>query len=757
MRVCILTRGDLFPTNHGAAVKIVRTAEALSRAGAPTFVVTDDRDHYLRFVDGSHDSVPFPPRFRAAQEWPPLPRLGQLSERLCQRIGYPREELFLYRPLFDPAWWGRAAEVGRLEGIDVFQAEFPGYGAPALLAARALGALRAAAGGGPESRPRASVVQHNVEWDRLREFGFPVERLRKIEQTLLTLVDDVVAVSVDDKRRMVEAGTAPDKVSVIPHGVDVASFAEAARQGARARAELGASYGIPKGAPLLFFHGTLHYWPNTNAVRALVEQILPRLLPRWPTLRVLVVGQSPPVYYAHPAVIFTGPVHDLARHISAADLCLCPIEAGGGTRMKLLEYMAAGKPTVSTTKGAEGIAYTDELAIADGWDTFASTVTRLLSDRVEAHALGQRAQRFAARYDWRAVGEAYLSMYRGEARGEDWNHKLKAVHLPTSAPPVDAHLPLRAPSKPLTLLLLLNRGCNLKCSFCDLWEGHVHMPLERLLPVLDDAVSIGVRTLVLTGGEPFLHPELFVAVAEARRRGLSVNITTNGTRIDARWEELVASGVHSLSFSLDGLEETHDRLRGQRGAWRKTVAGLRRVAGRGDIATSVYFTVTRENVGELLPIWRLAREEGARFDFWPVNDAPDLTLQSEEHKALFRAAVAEIGAHDPEVRARAAYYEDGLAYHAGQRGLVRCLGFVDQLGVTYDGRLLPCCVWGGERLTMGNVFERPLRELWWSAEVQGFRESMFKEGCAAGCFNHSLYEFSTSTGLPFRLAAPAPG
>ena len=280
MRVCILTRGDLFPTNHGAAVKIVRTAEALSRAGAPTSVVTDDRDRYLRFTDGTCEEVPFPARFRAAEEWPPLPRLGQWSERLCQRIGYPREELFLYRPMFDPVWWARAVEVGRLEGIDVFQAEFPGYGVPALLAARALGALRAAAGGGPESRPRASVVQHNVEWDRLREFGFPVERLRKIEQTLLSLVDDVVAVSADDKARMVAAGLSPAQVSVIPHGVDVGLFAEAARHGARARAELGATYGVPPGAPLLFFHGTLHYWPNTNAVRALVEQILPRLLPR---------------------------------------------------------------------------------------------------------------------------------------------------------------------------------------------------------------------------------------------------------------------------------------------------------------------------------------------------------------------------------------------------------------------------------------------------------------------------------------------
>lgn len=753
MRVCILTRGDLFPTHHGAAVKIVRTAEALSRAGAPTAVVTDDRDRYLRFTDGRVEEVAYSPRFRAMEEWPPLPALGQVSEALCARIGYPREELFLYRPLFDPSWWARALEVGRREGIDVFQAEFPGYGVPAWLAARGLALLRRAAARG-SAPPRASIVQHNVEWDRLREFGFPVERLRKVEQGLLSLVDDVIAVSADDKRRMVAAGLAADKVTVIPHGVDVAPFARARH--AEARREIDARYGIAAGSPLLFFHGTLHYWPNTEAVRFIVEALLPRLLPRHPGLRVLIAGMGPPLYYAHPAVVFSGPVDDLPRHVAAADLCLCPVLAGGGTRMKLLEYMAAGKATVSTAKGAEGIRLSDELLLAEGPDDFAAAVDRLLRAPEERARLGRKAAAFAARYDWSAVGRAYLSLYQGEGRGLDWNDRLLSGPAPAMPVTVDAHLPPRTPSKPLTLLLLLNRGCNLRCSFCDLWEGHVHMPLDRVLALLDEAVAIDTRTLVLTGGEPFLHPDLFTVVHAARERGLAVNITTNGTRVNQRWEELVGSGVSSLSMSIDGLEATHDRLRGQPGAWKKTMASLGRVLEAG-IPASVYFVVTRDNVLELPAIYDQVRALGAGFDFWPVNDAPALALTREQDKAALRAAVAHIGAHDPQVAARAAYYDEGLAYHAGRTGPVRCLGFVDQYGVTYDGRLLPCCVWGGEGLTVGNVFERPLTELWASEEVQSFRTRMFREGCAVGCFNHSLYEFSASTGLSFRVEPAAAG
>ncbi len=759
MRVCILTRGDLFPTDHGAAVKIVRTAEHLSLAtGAPTFVVTDDRDAYLRFDGRAVTTVPFRPRPRAAQEWPPVPRLGRLAERFCGRLGYPPEEHFLYRPMLDPAWAMRAVEVGRAEGVDVFQAEFPGYGVPAAFAARTLGALRRSRGG---RAPRASVVQHNVEWDRLAEFGHDVVWIRRAERAALGLVDDIVAVSGDDRRRMVDAGVDAGRVTVIPHGVDAGVFRGARGDGIRAR------YGVPADAPLLFFHGTLHYWPNTEAVRFIVEQLLPRLLAARPDLRVLIAGRSPPTYYAHPAVIFAGSVDDLAEHVAAADLCLCPVFAGGGTRMKLLEYMAAGQAVVSATKGAEGIRYTDgeDLVTADEPDDYAAAVLGLLADPARRRAIGEAAARFAFRYDWSAVSEAYVRLYAGEGRGTDWNEALLAREpaVPPAAarprtvrrlalPALDQHLPAdRVPSKPLTMLLLVNRGCNLRCAFCDLWEGHVHMPLEALLPVLDDAAAIGTRTLVITGGEPFLHPDLFRIVAEARARGLGVNITTNGTLLDKRWDEVVASGVASLSFSVDGLSETHDRLRGQKGAWTRTMKAIERAVGQGDLSPSVYFTVTRDNVRELVPVFERVRALGAGFDFWPVNDAPDLYLTTDEDRAAFRAAVDHIASHRPEVAARRGYYEAGLAYHAGAAGPVRCLGLTDQFGVKYTGEFLPCCVWDGSGLVIGNVNETPLRELWVAPETQRFRESLHHDGCAAGCFNHSLYEFEVSTGLSARL------
>ena len=213
MRVCILTRSDLFPTQHGAAVKIIETARSLSLLyGEPCFIAIADRDFYWRIQGDAQDKVLYGARFRASQEWPPLPVFHRLAERICARLGYPKEEYFLYTPQFDPSWMMRVFYIGQKEKVDVFQAEFPGYGIPAALAAQAIRLYRGWNGG---RHPISSIVQHNVEWDRLQEFGHRVDRIRKMECLALSMVDEVIAVSQADKRRMVAAGIKTEKITML--------------------------------------------------------------------------------------------------------------------------------------------------------------------------------------------------------------------------------------------------------------------------------------------------------------------------------------------------------------------------------------------------------------------------------------------------------------------------------------------------------------------------------------------------------------
>ena len=734
MNICIVTRADLRPTNHGAAVKIVETARSFAVLGHRAFITTSDRDTYLHVnADAEFEYRAFPSRYRAMEEWPLIGRGESIAERLCKWVGYPIEEYFLYSAQFDPAWLIRLIAVGLVEKVDVFQAEFPGYGVVAHLASRIVGRLRKAA-------VQSSIVQHNVEWARLMAYGHSVGRIRQMEKRALQMVDDVIAVSQEDKNLMIDMGISSNSITVIPHGVDF----DGIQRGMHRRSELR-KYWKVDGKTVVFFHGTLHYAPNTEAVRFIAERLLP-LIEREPDLdsiQFVITGLNPPKYYSHPRIVFTDAVDDLAGHVHMADIFLCPLFDGGGTRLKLLEYMAVGRPIITTRKGAEGIPDLGQFTYAETeMEMFAA-----LKAIVQETTKDATRKRLAQRLSWKNVGGCYLDLYQTPEthRGQDLFADL--LTRPMDLPAVESEfLPKYSPVKERTMLLLINRGCNLTCSFCDLWDNPQNMAVEQLWSVLDDAQSIGTKVLVITGGEPFLHPELSRVIAEARSRGLAVNITTNGLLLKRHWGWLKDSGVSSLSFSLDGIGDVHDNLRGQQGAYERTVKAIRLVRSESDIPCSVYCTVTNQNVHQLWELYQVCTTLGVTLDFWPVNDAPDLYITSEEHKALWSHQVNAIINDNPAYANRRSFYTDSLRYHGGDNiENIRCLGFVEQYGVTYEGAFLPCCVWNGKGLVKGNVFETPLRTLWHSETIHRCRQDMVEQGCAVGCFNHSLYEYRNAT------------
>jgi glycosyltransferase involved in cell wall biosynthesis len=109
----------------------------------------------------------------------------------------------------------------------------------------------------------------------------------------------------------------------------------------------------------------------------------------------------------------TGFVDDLRPLLAGATLAVAPIFAGGGTRVKILEAMAAGTPVVATTKGAEGIDAIagEQLLIADDAAAFAAHVGALLADHALRARMAQSARRLIEeRYDWRVIGPRFAAL-----------------------------------------------------------------------------------------------------------------------------------------------------------------------------------------------------------------------------------------------------------------------------------------------------------------------------------------------------------
>jgi len=149
--------------------------------------------------------------------------------------------------------------------------------------------------------------------------------------------------------------------------------------------------------PVLFFIGAYGYPPNRDAAEFLIHEIFPRVLRRIPAARLLLAGEAieklPSHAHAPLQVEFAGFVPDLAEVYRRATVVCCPILAGGGTRIKIIEAAAAGKAVVSTTMGAEGLDFDDETEILrrDTPDAFAEACVALLTDPARTRAIGEAA------------------------------------------------------------------------------------------------------------------------------------------------------------------------------------------------------------------------------------------------------------------------------------------------------------------------------------------------------------------------------
>jgi glycosyltransferase involved in cell wall biosynthesis len=257
--------------------------------------------------------------------------------------------------------------------------------------------------------------EHNIEYDLVRRMAASTSlerkvfnelnwrKLRREEVAAWRRFDGCTVTSPRDREFLVEqAPSVP--TAVIPNGVNVDLFKPT--PGARAE-------------PMtLIFFGAMNYYPNTDGAVYFAREVLPRLHARFPDLRLRIVGPcgpGPVMDLRSDRVDVTGFVDDLRPEIERATIVIAPLRMGGGTRLKILEGMALGKPIVSTSIGAEGldVVHGRDMLIADTPEVFAAEIGRVLTDPELAAGLGRAARQTAeARYSWRAAAAELESFYR---------------------------------------------------------------------------------------------------------------------------------------------------------------------------------------------------------------------------------------------------------------------------------------------------------------------------------------------------------
>jgi radical SAM protein with 4Fe4S-binding SPASM domain len=149
----------------------------------------------------------------------------------------------------------------------------------------------------------------------------------------------------------------------------------------------------------------------------------------------------------------------------------------------------------------------------------------------------------------------------------------------------------------------LTRACNLACRHCYASARSRPDPDEmttsEITRVLESLASYEVPALLLSGGEPTARPDFLDILETASALGLATTVSTNGTLIDAATAQRIAgAGVAYVGISLDGPPDLHDKLRGVRGAWQRSVEALDEL-GKTGVRRGIRFTLTPLTLGGL--------------------------------------------------------------------------------------------------------------------------------------------------------------
>ncbi len=259
--------------------------------------------------------------------------------------------------------------------------------------------LQERAGSADRSNPR--------RWPAAAYSQVQSSRLCGYETWAVSEADWVTAVSESDAaalRSLYEgAGTA---VTVIPNSIDVAAYVAANDEPSDEKFKYD-----------VVFSGKMDYRPNVDAVLWFADEVWPLIRRQLPLASWAIVGQKPHARLARlavlPGVTVTGRVEDVKPYLRQAGVFVMPFRVGSGTRLKLIEALAAGLPVVSTPLGAEGFPVKDggEMLLAEDAEGFAAAVLRILNDKGLRRSLGTAGQEFARAYDWRVVVPRFDEVY----------------------------------------------------------------------------------------------------------------------------------------------------------------------------------------------------------------------------------------------------------------------------------------------------------------------------------------------------------
>lgn len=299
---------------------------------------------------------------------------------------------------------------------------------------------------------------------------------------------------------------------------------------------------------------------------------------------------------------------------------------------------------------------------------------------------------------------------------------------------------------PFVLSWELTLECNLNCSHCGSSAGYTRvneLTLEESLAICDQFPDLLVQEVDFTGGEPLLSPHLLKIARHINKLDILMQLITNGLLLKPDIiGKIKETGISAIGVSLDGIPETHDYIRGDKGLFQRVLAGIEN-AHNGGFDVTVITTVNPLNINELPAMIEILKSIGVnRWQVQPVfpmgRSLDDKKLHLTEQTYLkfgsfIRDWSSEAKKDGMQIETADSYgyftnYDQrNIPFRGCPAGLVTC-------GITSDGKIKGCLSLPDDQIE-GDLRKTDLWDIWFNPNAFSYTRQFSPNDIGSNCIS----------------------
>ena len=305
------------------------------------------------------------------------------------------------------------------------------------------------------------------------------------------------------------------------------------------------------------------------------------------------------------------------------------------------------------------------------------------------------------------------------------------------------------PIAPKAARIIVTDNCNSRCITCNMWRNKStnELSLTEIQDILTQFKDMGIVSTGFEGGEALLRNDFPQIIEKAHELGFEqIGFTTNGLLLTrSKAEELIKNGLTGIVVSIEGIGETHNFVRGIKGAYKKSMRALEELVDLRDskypeLSLCMGTLLMQPTIDEIIPLVNLAHRLRVGFSLQLIDDSPfcfegiDRTILWIEEQSKLDRLINELYTLKKVNSALKSYPHSRLEYARRyfsdpRRADIPCyLGYL-LINIGAHGEVYPGCLSLG---SVGNLRDKSLKDIIKSQEYKNRVQAMFRKECP-GC------------------------